>query len=116
MNQKEREVLEQCIGALKASESFIADSGTNGASQILAAARSAFASAESLLHSPVEDAEGWVEHGKTAQAEPPLSKFSVVQVRFRDGRLDGPGNAGNWLWDSHESRSDDIVAYRVVRS
>jgi len=57
---------------------------------------------------PTPDADGWIEHIKSAQQ---VDGFSVVDVRFRDGGTAfGPAHVFDWSVDGGE---DDIISCRL---
>lgn len=64
------------------------------------------------------DDDGWREWDgelRSGQKLPPgLRSSDILEVRFRHGNIETGLMAHAWRW-KHLKRSDDVVAYRVVR-
>lgn len=73
-------------------------------------AATAAANARHEEKSDVVDDEGWMDW---EGGECPVSDFSAVDARFRDGLVVNERLACLWVWKHHDD--DDIITYRLSR-
>lgn len=63
----------------------------------------------------IKDAGGWIEN-TSKEAKPPVDPDTMVEVEYRDGRLDD-GKARRWTacWKSDDNSQRDIIRYRIIK-